>query len=82
MRLPKLVMQLSLQAKIIFLTCIAVTSVFWTQGSDPFNLPKLLLLTIGAFAALGSVLPRFIRLRSRSFHKWPLLSVAFVVIAL
>ena len=82
MRLPKLIMQLSLQAKIIFITCVAVTSVFWTQGSDPFNLPKLLILTIGAFAALGSVLPRFLRLKTRSFHKWPLIATIFVIISL
>ena len=45
----------SIQAKLISLTALVVTVVFWSQGTDPFNLPKLAILTVGAFALLGSL---------------------------
>lgn len=48
--------QLSFQGKAIGVTALLVTSVFWSQGTDPFNLPKLALLTVGSFVVLGSFL--------------------------
>jgi O-antigen ligase len=48
--------QLTFQGKAIGVIALLVTSVFWSQGTDPFNLPKLALLTVGSFILLGSFL--------------------------
>jgi O-antigen ligase len=45
----------SFQGRVIGLTALLVTSVFWSQGTDPFNLPKLFILTLGASLLLGSL---------------------------
>ena len=51
---PSSAKQPTFQGKAIGVIALLVTSVFWSQGTDPFNLPKLFLLTIGSFLLLGS----------------------------
>jgi O-antigen ligase len=69
----------SIQGKLISLTCLFVTVVFWSQGTDPFNLPKLAILTVGSFALLGSLLDfRVIR----RFEKLPLVVTGLFILAL
>jgi O-antigen ligase len=47
--------QPTFQGKAIAVVALLVTSVFWSQGTDPFNLPKLFLLSVGSFLLLGSL---------------------------
>lgn len=54
--------QASFQGRVIGLTALLVTSGFWSQGTDPFNLPKLFVLTLGAFLLLGSLIFDFRKL--------------------
>lgn len=46
--------EVGIQAKILAYTAFSVTIIFWSQGTDPFNLPKLALLVVGAFSLMGS----------------------------
>lgn len=57
--------KISVQAKLIAYTGLLVTTVFWTQGTDPFNLPKLAILTIGAFSLIGGEFSSFGKIRIR-----------------
>lgn len=55
--------QVGIHGKIIAYTGFLVTTVFWSQGTDPFNLPKLVLLLFGAFLLIGSELFSLSRIR-------------------
>jgi len=46
--------QSSIQARLIAFVSLAVTVGFWSQGTDPFNLPKLIILVAGVAALLAS----------------------------
>ena len=46
--------QASIQARLIAFVSLAVTVGFWSQGTDPFNLPKLIILVAGVAALLAS----------------------------
>lgn len=69
----------SIQGKLISLTGLVVTVVFWSQGTDPFNLPKLAILTVGAFALLGSLVDGNL---IRRVEKLPVIVTGIFILAL
>jgi O-antigen ligase len=78
----KLKEQPSIQARLIAFVTLVVTVGFWSQGTDPFNLPKLVVLVIGASALLGSAAPSVIKIKVPSRIRLEVLAIALFVLAL
>jgi O-antigen ligase len=74
--------QLTFQGKAIGVIALLVTSVFWSQGTDPFNLPKLFLLSAGSFLLLGSLASNIKRWRLRGISNPRSIIVASLVLGL
>lgn len=69
---------IGIQGKILAYTGFFVTTIFWTQGTDPFNLPKLVLLVLGAFLLIGSELSSIRKIRIKNGNL-PEVAVAVLV---
>ena len=74
--------QLTFQGKAIGVIALLVTSVFWSQGTDPFNLPKLFLLCVGSFLLLGSIAPDIKKWNVSDFLNYRFIILASLVLGL
>jgi O-antigen ligase len=72
----------SIQARLIAYVSLIVTVGFWSQGTDPFNLPKLVVLVIGATALLGSAAPSIPKIKVPSSIRFEIIAIAIFVFAL
>lgn len=74
--------QLTFQGKSVGVIALLVTSVFWSQGTDPFNLPKLFLLCVGSFLLLGSIAPDIKKWNVSDFLNYRFIILASLVLGL
>lgn len=72
----------SIQARLIAYVSLVVTVGFWSQGTDPFNLPKLVVLVTGAAALLGSMGPSVLKIKVPAKVRVEVVAVTLFVLAL
>lgn len=72
----------SIQARLIAFVSLLVTVGFWSQGTDPFNLPKLVLLVIGVTALIGSAGPSLLKFKAPTKIRMEILVIFLFVLAL
>lgn len=81
-RNAKLTEKPSIQARLIAFVSLAVTVGFWSQGTDPFNLPKLVILVVGVAALLGSVGPSVLKIKGPTKVRLEVVAITFFILAL
>jgi hypothetical protein len=81
-KVKKVVEDPSIQGKLLALTALLVTVTFWSQGTDPFNLPKLVLLVAGCAALIGTQLPKLANLNLKSQIQPKNFAVMFFILAM
>ena len=74
--------EVGIQAKILAYTAFSVTVIFWSQGTDPFNLPKLEILVVGAFSLLGSKFSSVSDIRFATKHIFEVVLASLVILGL
>ena len=77
-----LIEQPSIQARLIAFILLSVTVVFWSQGTDPFNRPKLVILVVGVAALVGSKAASLRRFKKQPKIKIEEIAIWFFVLAL
>jgi hypothetical protein len=81
-KVKKVVENPSIQGKLLALTALLVTVTFWSQGTDPFNLPKLVLLVAGCAALIGTQVPKFKKLSFKKQVQPKNFAIIFFILAM